>query len=81
MALYSMDRCSSHDDQNGLCLWQCPSHDHVLQLLPTDKTPTSFNPLKFGDDIQNAGALIAAVTRYVQQHNIKVLDRRTKTKR
>ena len=45
----------------------------------TDKTPTFFYPLKFGDDIQNAEALIAAVTQYVRQHNIKVLDRRGQT--
>jgi hypothetical protein len=47
----------------------------------TEKTPTFFYPLKFGDDIPNAGALVAAVTQYVRQHNIKVLDRRGQTDR
>ena len=48
----------------------------VYSFYGTDKTPTFFHPLKFGDDISNADALIAAVTQYVQQHNIEVLDRR-----
>lgn len=44
----------------------------------TDKTPGFGSLLSFGDNIPNAGALIAAVTQYIQQHNIKVLDRRVR---
>jgi hypothetical protein len=51
----------------------------LYSFYRTDKTPTFFYPLKFGDDIQHAEALVAAVAQYVQQYNIKVLDRRGET--
>jgi hypothetical protein len=48
----------------------------LYSFYRAEKTPTFFYPLKFGDDIKNGRELIAAVTKYVRQHNIKVLDRR-----
>jgi hypothetical protein len=36
--------------------------------------------MRFSDNRPNAEALIEAVNRHVQQHNIKVIDRRGKSK-
>ena len=52
-----------------------PAPPQILQ----DGQDTEIWFSRFGDEIPNAGALVAAVTQHVQQHNIKVLDRRGQT--
>jgi hypothetical protein len=80
MAIHSVGRRQSYDDRQNLYLRNNPPMVTFYIFFKTDKIPRFARCCAFNDDIPNAEALIAAVTKYVRQYNIKVLDRRDQTK-